>query len=81
MRPAVIPPVRVGRPAAAVGHDTGPGFVAFSVWLIGYVSFELELSPSIGAVELPVVALRAGKVGWVRVLATGYSKTSKMDCN
>ena len=81
MRPAVIPPVSVGRPAAAADHETGPGFVAFSVWLIGYVSFELELSPSIGAVELPVVALRAGKVGWGREVATGCSKTRKLDCN
>jgi hypothetical protein len=75
MRPAVIPPVRVGRPAAAAAHETGPGFVAFSVWLIGYVSFKLELSPSIGAGELPVVALRAEIFAWGRALATGYSKT------
>ena len=74
MRPAVIPPVSVGRPAAAAGHGTAPGFVGFSVWLIGYVSFELELSPSIGAGELPVVALRAEILAWGRVLATGYSK-------
>ncbi len=72
MRPAVMPPVSVGRPAAAVGHEMGPGFVVFSVWLIGYVSFELEPSPSIGAGELPVVALSAEKVDWGRVLATGY---------
>src|SRR6266404_9113060 len=47
MRPAVMPPVSVGRLAAAVGHEMGPGFVVFSVWLIGYVSFELEPSPRI----------------------------------
>jgi hypothetical protein len=80
MRPAVIPPVSVGRPAAAVGHETRPGFVVFNVWLIGYVSFELELSPSIGAGELPVVALRAEIFAWGRVLATGCSKKRKVDC-
>jgi len=73
MRPAVRPPVSVGRPAAAAAHETGPGFVGFSAWLIGYVSFELELSPSIGAGELPVVALRAENVAWGRALAVGYT--------
>jgi hypothetical protein len=73
--------VSVGRPAAAVCHKTGPGSVAVSVWLIGYVSFKFELSPSIGAGELPVVALRAEIfAGWGRALATGCSKTRKSDC-
>jgi hypothetical protein len=57
-----MPPESVGRPAAAVGHGTGPGFVGFKVALIGYVSFDDNaFSPSIGAVELPVVDLRAEK--------------------
>jgi hypothetical protein len=63
MRPAVMPPESVGRPVAAVGHGTGPGFVGFRVALIGYASFEFAfaLSLSIGAVELPVIGLRAEK--------------------
>lgn len=61
MRPAVMPPESVGRPVAAVGHGTGPGFVGFRLALIGYVSFEIAFSLSIGAVELPVVVLRAEK--------------------
>jgi hypothetical protein len=57
-----MPPESVGRPAAAVGHGTGPGFVGFKVALIGYVvSFDIAPSPSIGAVELPVVVLSAEK--------------------
>jgi len=56
-----MPPESVGRPAAAVDHGTGPGFVEFKAALIGYVSFDIAFSPSIGAVELPVVALRAEK--------------------
>jgi len=55
-----MPPESVGRPAAAVGHGTGPGFVGFKVVLIGYVSFDVAFSPSIGAV-VPVAVLRAEK--------------------
>jgi hypothetical protein len=35
MRPDVMPPVSVGRPAAAAGHATGAVFVGLSVVLIG----------------------------------------------
>jgi hypothetical protein len=71
MRPDVKPPESVGRPAAAVAHGTGPGFVAFKVALIGYVSFEMAFSLNIGAVELPVVVLRAEKADWGRGLGAG----------
>ena len=35
MRPAVKPPESVGRPVAAAGHGTGPGFIGLNVALIG----------------------------------------------
>jgi hypothetical protein len=51
--------VRVGRPAAEVGHATGVVFVGFNAALIGYVvSFEVALSLNI-VVELPVVVFSA----------------------
>ena len=58
MRPAVMPPVSVGRPAAADGHATGAVLVGVSVVLIGYASFEIAFSLSI-AVEFPVVVFSA----------------------
>ena len=56
IRPADIPPVSVGRPAAEDGHATGLVFVGSNVALIGYVSFEIAFSLNI-AVELPVVVV------------------------
>ncbi len=53
-----MPPVSVGRPAAADGHATGAVFVGFKVELIGYVSFEIAFSLNM-AVELPVVVFSA----------------------
>jgi hypothetical protein len=58
IRPAVMPPVNVGRPAAPDGHATGVVFVGFNDALIGYVSFDIAFSLII-AVELPVVVFRA----------------------
>ncbi len=57
-RPADMPPVRVGRPAAEDGHTTAVVLVGFNVALIGYVSFEIAFSLNI-AVELPVVVFSA----------------------
>ena len=71
MRPAVKPPVSVGRPAAAVGQVTGPGLVEFSVVLIGYVSFDMAFSANSGADELPAVVFSAEKPGWGWGLGAG----------
>jgi len=59
MRPAVMPPESDGLPAAAACHATGAVLVGFKAALIGYVSFDVAVSLSIGTVELPAVALRA----------------------
>jgi len=54
-----MPPESDGLPAAAACHATGAVLVGFKAALIGYVSFDVAVSLSIGTVELPAVALRA----------------------
>lgn len=38
-----MPPVKVGLPCCAAGHDTGPGLVVASIWLMGYPSPVVEV--------------------------------------